>query len=337
MGKHKSDDYKLQAIKHYLKNGNYVNTCRIFNCKRTSLMRWVEKYEEDNNVTNKNRPNLSYKVKQKHVDYALEIMKIDKLITLEQLNKKLEEKFKDYDITPRWLGKVIKDNFVTRKRTRKKHFPDTRFGKPINYKDEVMKFFNKINKYDLKNIISIDETSIKSGMVSEYCRNNIGKRCYYETKDNKVFRKYTLIVAISFSGKVWWKLYEKGGINADRYLEFIKENILTKYKNKLLLFDNAKAHTANIVLNEIKKNNDYQLVVAYSPRLNPIESYFSQLKHYIKIDKEIEYKNIKKSVENSIKKITKENYKNYFYNSLDKSKLPEYKPKTYINTHQYRT
>ena len=136
-------------------------------------------------------------------------MKIDKLITLEQLNKKLEEKFKDYDITPRWLGKVIKDNFVTRKRTRKKHFPDTRFGKPINYKDEVMKFFNKINKYDLKNIISIDETSIKSGMVSEYCRNNIGKRCYYETKDNKVFRKYTLIVAISFSGKVWWKLYEK--------------------------------------------------------------------------------------------------------------------------------
>ena len=24
MGKHKSDDYKLQAIKHYLKNGNYV-------------------------------------------------------------------------------------------------------------------------------------------------------------------------------------------------------------------------------------------------------------------------------------------------------------------------
>jgi len=300
-------------------------------------MRWVSKYEDNQNVTNKIRPKLSYKFKQIHVDYALEILNKDKLITLQQLNQKLEEKFIDYHVTSRWLGKVIKDNFVTRKRTRSKHFPDTRFGKPVNYKDEEETFFNKINKYDLKHIISIDETSIGANSIPEYGRNNIGKRCYYETKDNKVFKKYTLIVAISFDGIIGWKLYEKGGINADRFLDFIKENILTKFKNKLLLFDNAKAHCANIVLDEIKKYNDYVLNVPYTPRLNPIESYFSQLKHYIKMDKEIEYKNIEKSIENAIKKITEENYKNYFYNSLDKSKLSKYKPKIHINTHEYRT
>lgn len=70
------------------------------------------------------------------------------------------------------------------------------------------------------------------------------------------------------------------------------------------------------------KNNDYVLNVPYTPKLNPIESYFSQLKHYIKLDSAIEYKDLKKSVKRAFKKIKKENYKNYFYNSLDKSKLP---------------
>ena len=41
---HKSVDYKLAAIKDYLKYKNYSETSRRFNCPRTSLMRWVKKY-----------------------------------------------------------------------------------------------------------------------------------------------------------------------------------------------------------------------------------------------------------------------------------------------------
>jgi len=42
---------------------------------------------------------------------------------LEELNKKISKKFSDYNITPRWLGQVLIDNHITRKRTRKSHFP----------------------------------------------------------------------------------------------------------------------------------------------------------------------------------------------------------------------
>ena len=337
MGYHHDTDYKLHAVKYYLKNKNYVETCKIFECKRTSLMRWVKKYKNSKTVKNKNRPLLSYKTKKKYIKYAKEVLKTNKLITLEELNKQLKHKFNDYDITPRWLGKLLKDNHITRKRTRRSHFPDTRYGKQINYDDEVKQFFKKIKKYKLKDIISIDETSIKANMIKEYCRSDKGKRCYYKSTDNKIFRKYTLIVAISSKGLVGYELYEKGGINTDRFLEFLDNFILSKYKNKLILFDNARAHTAKKILDEIKlKNNDYVLNVPYTPKLNPIESYFSQLKHYIKLDSAIEYKDLKKSVKRAFKKIKKENYKNYFYNSLDKSKLPEYKRKIYINKHQYR-
>tara|TARA_B110000908_G_scaffold15267_1_gene17416 strand:- start:745 stop:1512 length:768 start_codon:yes stop_codon:yes gene_type:complete len=236
---------------------------------------------------------------------------------LEELNKKLSKKFNDYNITPRWLGQVLIDNHITRKRTRKSHFPKTRYGKKISYKKEVKLFFNKINKYNINDIISIDETSIKSAMVKEYCRNIKGKRCYFKTNDNKVFRKYTLLMAISTKGVVAYKFYEKGGSNKDRFLEFLQNNILSKMKNKLLLFDNARSHIAKSVLESIKNSgNDYVLNIPYHPQTNPIESFFSELKHYIKLDSKIEYNDLLKSIKKSIKKIKKSHYINHFKNSL---------------------
>lgn len=40
MGKHKQDDYKLHAIKHYLKNGNYVPNSKS-DAKNSLLCRYI--------------------------------------------------------------------------------------------------------------------------------------------------------------------------------------------------------------------------------------------------------------------------------------------------------
>ena len=45
MPKHKTEDYKLSAVKYYLRNDfsmEYV--CDIFECKKQSLSRWVNSY-----------------------------------------------------------------------------------------------------------------------------------------------------------------------------------------------------------------------------------------------------------------------------------------------------
>jgi hypothetical protein len=41
---------------------------------------------------------------------------------------------------------------------------------------------------------------------------------------------------------VGWNLYEKSGINADRMVEFIQTHISGKYKNKLIILDNASSY-----------------------------------------------------------------------------------------------
>jgi len=45
--KHHSEDYKLSAVKYYLKhNQDMRNTCKIFDCKYQSLARWVKTYKK---------------------------------------------------------------------------------------------------------------------------------------------------------------------------------------------------------------------------------------------------------------------------------------------------
>ena len=42
MKSHKSEDYKITAVKYYLKINNQVETCKIFNCSERSLILWLE-------------------------------------------------------------------------------------------------------------------------------------------------------------------------------------------------------------------------------------------------------------------------------------------------------
>jgi len=126
-----------------------------------------------------------------------------------ELSKLIKKKYKDFDITPQWLGKVLRDNNKTRKRTRHEHFPKTRYNNPIDKKKELEKFYKKIKKYNLNKIISLDETSISPAIIAEYSRCQIGQRRIIKTDNSFFYRKFTLLVAISNSKCIGWILYEK--------------------------------------------------------------------------------------------------------------------------------
>jgi hypothetical protein len=55
--KHKSPDYKLSAVNYYLNHEvGYDNTCKIFDCKKSSLTTNIYKIAY-NAINNKERPN----------------------------------------------------------------------------------------------------------------------------------------------------------------------------------------------------------------------------------------------------------------------------------------
>jgi ribosomal protein S19 len=55
---------------------------------------------------------------------------------MEELHKIVKNKYKDFDITPQHLGQVLRDNNITRKRTRHEHYPKERYGNPTDIKKE---------------------------------------------------------------------------------------------------------------------------------------------------------------------------------------------------------
>lgn len=86
---HKSCDYKLTAVKHYLREKNQEMTSQIFECSARSLMSWVKQYQETGTVKRHNSFSISYKVERKHVDYLLRELHKNKTISMKDLHELL--------------------------------------------------------------------------------------------------------------------------------------------------------------------------------------------------------------------------------------------------------
>ena len=86
MFKHKSEDYKITAVKYYLEND--TKTCEIFKCSERSLKRWIERYKELEEINRLDRKSISYKITKKQVKYAIEKLKENEQISMERVEVK---------------------------------------------------------------------------------------------------------------------------------------------------------------------------------------------------------------------------------------------------------
>ncbi len=329
MTNHKSNDYKETAVKYYLvEDKTQKEVCKIFNCSPRSLMRWVERYKKDGNVNINYRKPISYKVKNEEVKYLTHEIKKNKTITMEDLLVKLKLKFSEFNITRRHLSRIVKDNNITLKLTRIRHEPTQRFGKDIDINSKIKEFYEELKKYKLEDIICIDETSIKSLQKRNHCYNDIGKRCVIKTQSQEVFKKYTGIFAISVDGVLHWDLYEKGGINTDRLIDFLEHNITSKLRNKLIILDNASAHRNERIKTLVNQHNHILYAVPYQHFTNSIENYFSMLKSRLQKLEGLKYENLKKNINKVISEIPKEKYEKIFKGAYQRPEIYVPKNKT---------
>ena len=313
MPNHKSNDYKLTAVQYYLvEDKTQEEVCKIFKCSPRSLMRWVERYKHEGNVDIHYRKPVAYKVKKEYVKFLVDEINKNKTITLQELHQKLKDKYKNTDISTMQLFRVVRDNNITLKLTRIRHEPVKRFGKDIDITSKIKEFYDEVKKYKIEDIICIDETSIKSLQKRNHCYSNKGKRCVIKTQSQEVFKKYTGIFAISVNGVIHWDLYEKGGINTDRLINFLEHTITSKLRNKLIILDNASAHRNERIKALVNKHNNILYAVPYQHFTNSIENYFSMLKSRLQKLDGLKYENLKENINKVICEIPNEKYENIF-------------------------
>lgn len=324
MSGHHSIDYKLTAVKYYLDNQSYRKTCDIFKCSKSSLNRWVEKYNKTNNLERKqSKKKIIFNGEQKK--FIKQHIKEHPNVTLKLLAKETNKKFKttfNYVDIHRLLTKELN---ITYKKLRHRYFPPTG-----NEKEELKEFYKILVKHSKDKIISIDETAIYVNMVREHGRNDKGRRAYYNT-GLYPYKKYNCLCAIKYGKVVGIKIYEEtGGINKEKFINFINEFIENKYKNHIILLDNAIFHKSKEVKTKIEDTeNNYLYSIRYRANTNvPIEAFFNQLKHYLKLRSPQNYLEILNEtnniIKNDIKKEHLENYFNYLFlranNFLEKNK-----------------
>ena len=286
------------------------NTCKIFDCKYQSLARWVKTYKKQGNVKRKTRKNKDIKVTPKIVKFIKEYVKKYPTTTLWEFSKIVNKEFK-IRLTDKTIHNILHRNKITRKRLRSRYYPEKREGQE---KIDLETFYNRLKKYDYKKTICLDETSIYLNMSHSYGRSKSGTRVIKRT--NKYpYKRYNLLCAISYNKVIGWTLYEyvKGGLKKQDILDFYNHYINDKYKNHLIIMDNARIHVSKIIRETIEKSgNSLLYTVPYHPETNAIEEFFSQLKHYIKRQSPQSFNEIYKTINDIIStKIKSKHLENY--------------------------
>lgn len=308
---HKSEDYKLSAVRYYLESGkSQQDICDIFKCSSRSLMRWVDRYDNTGSIKRQDRKPIAYKVRKEWVKSALKYLNQDKTLTTEDLLVKLKREYPDCDITRRHLHTIIKDNNISLKLTRYRHEPTKRFGKDVDINKNLKDFYKTVKAHSLKDIICIDETSINALQNRKFCYETVGKRCVLKTTSQQVFKRYTAIFAIDSQGVIAWEIYEKGGINSDKLYSFIESNIVKKHKGKLVILDNASSHRTENIKQLVSADNTILYSVPYQHYTNAIEGFFNVLKSRLQKVKGNSYAELKTNISKVVKSIPEKIYGN---------------------------
>ena len=117
MLKHKSEECKISTGEYFLTEDiTQGNSCRIFECSPASLLKWIEQYDEENDVKINDRQIIAYKIKQNEVNFILQEIKNDKTITMENLLTSIHQVYPAFDVTKRCMYRGDMTNLQTNKK-----------------------------------------------------------------------------------------------------------------------------------------------------------------------------------------------------------------------------
>jgi len=282
----------------------------IFNISNGSLYNWINQ-DKSNTLANKKKYNKiskyspaikcyirAYVLRVKVFNYKKLIILIKKKYTI------VASKTAIYDI--------LKKMNITRKKIK----PHRVYGDLKVLKQKRKDFETIFKTIDVNKIISIDETSIDTTLISKYGWALKGK--LVEANVNSSIKRCSLICAINNKKIIHYEII-KGTTTAETFKKFII-NVTNKINNNMyLLMDNARIHHSRIVKEYIETTTNKLLFsVPYSPNYNPIENIFSIIKNEIGRRNFINNKSkLDTLITNSIKLVTSTQLNNCFNRSVN--------------------
>jgi len=281
-------EIRILAIRHWRKCGNMMEAAKTFGISYRAIRNWVEKYnkkgkgslEHDNRgrppgkeLTPQQERSLIGKITNKNPEQLK--LKFG-LWTRENVAGLMS---REYGIERSvWqIGRYLKEwGFTPQKPIYKAY--EQKNAEVRKWLDELYPRIKRMSKKEKAMIFWGDETGIRS-------HDNRG-RSFAPAGQTPVVRKtgkrfgITMISAVNNRGKLYF-MFCKGGMNSDRFINFLKRLIRSRKEKIFLITDNLSAHKTNQVKTWVKenaKNIKLFYLPPYSPELNPDEYLNQDLK-----------------------------------------------------------
>jgi transposase len=272
-------------------------TAKALNISIASLSRWSK------SISPKERKRSKVKLSDAMIVYIQQLVTSNPSFKCIDLVSKVNKEF-NVNISRQLVHLILKRLGFSFKRLKKR-------GKS-NCKEELKKLFisRMVNLPKDVTIVSIDESGFDQRVAPIYGYSLKGKQAIMEYQTSNDRHHYSLLMAIGSNGTQHY-IINKGSINSQCFLEFIKTLDLTK--GTILLMDNASIHKSKS-LQEYTTSKGFVICFTppYSPEFNPIEMVFGMVKNdYYKLRYQSNFV-IEKAIATSVSKVTKSNIINCF-------------------------
>jgi transposase len=139
-----------------------------------------------------------------------------------------------------------------------------------------------IKTLPIEDIVVLDESSTRIGMIPLYARAPCGRRAYDHSIQN-YGRNLTLLASLT-TGGMQAAMTLEGSVDKVAFEAFVREVLIpTLHPGQIVIMDNLPSHKTDRILNLLTSTGCLVLFLpAYSPDLSPIEEAFSKLKVFLR-------------------------------------------------------
>lgn len=142
----------------------------------------------------------------------------------------------------------------------------------------------QIKNISEENIAYVDESGVDTYLYREYAYAPRGEVIYGQISGKKFQR--TNIVAAKLGNKIIAPMQYKGTTNAPLFETWFEQWLLPCLsEGNVIVMDNASFHRKRKLFDIAAKHNITLIFLSpYSPELNPIEKFWANLKHWLKMN-----------------------------------------------------
>lgn len=271
-------DLKIRTINAYkMNNYSYRFIAKLFNIPKTTIQRWVIKYNLHNTYEyqqNQNKKESPIKIFQ-FLKNSINQNPFQRLVDFQISIKK---KF-NIDLSTTTISRYLKICNLSKKKVTHKFYN----GNLKEHKKKRKTFIKQLQKIKKTDIICLDETYINPKIYSNYGWGKINNKIKKFKPIKKIERKKSILMAITQKGILKYEIL-KTNYNSNNFRLFI-ENLITENNitGKYILMDNVAFHKCKETLEYIERTGNKVLFIPpYSPEYNPIEEVFSYIKYEIR-------------------------------------------------------